>query len=192
MTYRLKHPDTGSITYPFYKEQLPATFPQTSFPFPIPDSIAAEFGCLPVAPIEPPEHDPRTQRLVEHDPEELEDGTLRQVLTVRPATPEEVAAWDAANKPPPDWSSFKSAMLSSPGVNAALVAAMPSAPSAVLALPAALMALSTGGDSADFRACWLMLRRLDLVPQDVLDEVAAAATACHLPLELIGSLGGAS
>jgi len=54
------------------------------------------------------------------------------------------------------------------------------------------MALSTGGDSGDFRACWLMLRRLDLVPQEVLDEVTAAATACHLPQELIGSLGGAS
>ena len=192
MTYQLKHPNDGSITYPFYKEQLPVTFPQTSFRLPIPDSIAAEFGCLPVAPIDPPEHDARTQRLEEHDPEELPDGTLRQVLTVRPATPEEIAAWDAANQPPPDWATFKSAMLSSTTVNGALVAAMPAAPSAVMALPAALMALSSGGDSGDFRACWLMLRRLDLVPQEVLNEVTAAATACHLPQELIGSLGGAS
>lgn len=54
------------------------------------------------------------------------------------------------------------------------------------------MQLATGGNSADFRACWLMLRRLDLVPQNVLDEVTAAATTSHLPQELIGSLGGAT
>jgi hypothetical protein len=191
MIYRFRHPETGAITYPFVKAQLPAVFPSTSFPFPISDECAAEHGCLPVATIERPEHDPRTQRLEEHDPEELPDGTLRQVLTVRPATEEEVAAWDAANQPAPDWSSFKSAMLSSTTVNAALVAAMPAAPSAVMALPAALMALAIGGDSGDFRACWLMLRRLELVPQGVLDEVTAAATACHLPQGVISSLGGA-
>ncbi len=189
MIYRLKN-DDGSIVYPFVKEQLRSTFPNTSFPFPIPDETAAEHGCLPVPAIERPEHDPRTQRLVEGDPEELEDGTLRQVLTVRDATEEEIAAWDASNQPSPDWSGFKAAMLASGEINDALAAAMTAAPTAALALPAALMAAAEGRSSDDFRACWLTLRQLDLIPQPALDQVATFAMDCHLPAELIGSLGG--
>lgn len=189
MIYRLKN-DDGSIVYPFVKEQLRSTFPNTSFPFPISDETAAEHGCLPVQTIEHPDHDPRTQRLVEGDPEELEDGTLRQVLTVRDATEDEIAAWDASNQPSPDWSGFKAAILTSEELNAALVAAMPSAPTAVLALPSALMAVAEGRSPDDFRACWLQLRRLDLIPQPALDQVATLASDCHLPADLIGSLGG--
>lgn len=119
MIYRLKN-DDGSIVYPFVKEQLRSTFPNTSFPFPISDETAADFGCLPVQTIERPEHDPRTQRLVEGDPEELEDGTLQQVLTVRDATEEEIAAWDVANMPSPDYLGFYSALLTSPCYQAVL------------------------------------------------------------------------
>ena len=184
---------TITLEYPRSLWQLRQENPNVSFPAEPTDEDLAPFDHAYVHPTPPPECDPRTERVEDTlQPQQADDGTWHQAWTVRPATAEEIAAWDAANQPAPDWSSFKSAMLSSATVNAALVAAMPSAPSAVMALPAALMALSTGGDSADFRACWLMLRRLDLVSQDVLDEVTAAATACHLPLELIGSLGGAS
>jgi hypothetical protein len=116
MIYRLRK-DDGSTVYPFAKEQLRSIFSNTSFPLPIPDALAAEYGCLPVHTIERPEHDPRTQRLVEEDPEELEDGTLRQVLTVRDATEEEIAAWDASNAPQPDWLGFYQEITNNSDIN---------------------------------------------------------------------------
>jgi hypothetical protein len=75
-------------------------------------------------------------------------------------------------------------------VNAALATAAPSAPAAVLALPAALMAAASGGGADDFRAAWLMLRRLDLVPQATLDQLTALAHSCNLPAEFVRVLGG--
>jgi len=186
MTYRLKHPGDGSITYPFYKEQLPAAFPQTSFRLPIPDEIAAEFGCLPVVPAERPNHDPRTQRLEEHDPEELEDGTLRQVVTVRPATPEEIAAWDAANQPAPDWMGFGLALATSPGI-AALYAALPGPVANALSIG---LSEAAKGDARLFTSIWGHIFSEGAVSAELLAEIIAAATDSHLPQELIGSLGG--
>lgn len=188
MTYQLKHPNDGSITYPFYKEQLPVTFPQTSFPFPIPDSIAAEFGCLPVATIERPEHDPRTQRLEEHDPEELHDGTLRQVLTVRDATEDEIAAWDAANQPAPDWMGFGLALATSPAI-AVLYAALPDPISNALSIG---LSEAAKGDTRLFTSIWGHIFSEGAVSAELLAEIIAAATDSHLPQELIASLGGAT
>lgn len=188
MIYRLKYGEL--FRYPFVKEQLRTTFPNVSFPFPISDETAAEFGCLPVQTIERPEHDPRTQRIEEGDPEELSDGSLRQVLTVRDATAEEIAAWDESNRPEPDWGMFKSTLLASGNVNQALANAMSIAPAAVISIPASLMALTTGGDYADFLACWTALRNMDLISQSLLDEMIAVATQCNLPQELIDALSG--
>ena len=186
MIYRLKHPETGAIVYPFTKAQLPAVFPSTSFPSPIPDEIAADFGCLPVVPAERPEHDPRSQRLEEHDPEELPDGTLRQVLTVRPATPEEVAAWDAANQPAPDWMGFGLALATSPAI-AALYAALPGPVANALSIG---LSEAAKGDARLFTSIWGHIFSEGAVSDELLAEIIAAATDSHLPQELIGSLGG--
>ena len=91
--------------------------------------------------------------------------------------------------PSPDWLSFKTAMLSSADVNAAMGAAMPSAPLAVMSLPAALNA-AVAGDTSDFAVTWTTLRQAGLIPQLVLDAVAATAVACHLPAEFVQVLGG--
>jgi len=93
-------------------------------------------------------------------------------------------------QPAPDWDTFKHELLSSADVNAALAAAAPSAPAAVLSLPAALMQVASGGDTSDFRAAWLQLRRLDLVPQPLLDKLAELAQQCHLPAEIVRTIGG--
>ena len=93
-------------------------------------------------------------------------------------------------EPTPDWDTFKRALLSSADVNAALAAAAPSAPAAVLALPAALMLAASGGDTSDFRAAWLQLRRLDLVPESLLDQITALAQSCHMPAEIVRTIGG--
>ncbi|MEY2643672.1 MAG: hypothetical protein RLZZ611_321 [Cyanobacteriota bacterium] len=106
------------------------------------------------------------------------------------------AIWAAAATPQPepvppaDWDTFKRLTLADPGVNAALATAAPSAPAAVLALPAALMAAASGGGADDFRAAWLLLRRLDLVPQATLDQLTALAHSCNLPAEFVRVLGG--
>jgi hypothetical protein len=86
--------------------------------------------------------------------------------------------------PTPNWLSFKTAMLSSPEVNAAMGQATPLAPLAVFSLPAALNA-AVAGDSSDFSITWTTLREAGLIPQPVLDAVAATAVACELPEEFI-------
>jgi hypothetical protein len=130
-------------------------------------------------PTEPPEHDPALQEAVETTPVE-QDGQWFQ-------------AWELQNRPPtpplPDWLSFKTAMLTSAEVNAAMGAAMPSAPLAVMSLPAALNS-AVFGTTSDFAVTWTTLRQAGLIPQTVLDAVAATAVACHLPAEFVQVLGG--
>lgn len=183
MIYRLK--TATGIQYPFIKEQLRTVFPQVSFPFPISDETAAEFGCLPVQVIERPAHDPRTQRLEEGDPEELEDGTLRQVLTVREATEAEIAAYDAAHAPTPDWSSFQEALMTSSALNSAFSDALVVAPIAVSLLPLALQTARTG-DTTALRGAWQQLIAAEVVTASIRTEIIAAATAAHLPSEVLG------
>jgi hypothetical protein len=91
--------------------------------------------------------------------------------------------------PTPDWLAFKTAMLSSPDVNAAMGAATPFAPLAVFSLPAALNA-AVLGDTNDFAVTWTTLREAGLIPQPVLDAVATTAVACQLPDQLIQVLNG--
>jgi hypothetical protein len=91
--------------------------------------------------------------------------------------------------PQPDWERFKSALLTDPAANAALAAALPAAPGAVMALPAALMAASTG-QIRDFRAAWLLLRRQGLVPAQILNAATALAVDCGLPDDFVGFMGG--
>ena len=86
-------------------------------------------------------------------------------------------------EPTPDWGRFKGALLSDPAANTALAQALPVAPSAVLALPAALIAAAAGADPADFFAAWGALRAADLIPADLLTTIGALAVACHLPTE---------
>ena len=83
------------------------------------------------------------------------------VDATNPAQPKQLApraylqeiAYDEANRPPADWGSFKRLALTHPGLNAAMAAALPLAPAAALALPAALMRAEQGA-TADFAGCW--------------------------------------
>ena len=121
--------------------------------------------------VEPP-YDPATQYL------DWVNGTY--VIEQLPPPP-----------PTPDWLSFKTAMLSSPEVNAAMGQATPLAPLAVFSLPAALNA-AVAGDTSDFAVTWTTLREAGLIPQPVLDAVSATAVARELPEEFVQLLGGGS
>lgn len=182
MIYLLQTDD--GIQYPYVKEQLRFTLPNVSFPFPITDECAAEHGCFPVATIERPEHDPRTQRLEEDPPEQLEDGTWQQVLRVRDASPEEIDLWDASNRPAPDWGTFMSSLLASPEVKAAMIAARDIEPIATGALPAVVMNLSEGRGLGIFNSCWSALESAGLIAEELSAQVAQLAAACHLPDEV--------
>jgi len=187
MTY-IHAPADSAPAWPYSLAQLRADNPNVSFSvLPTADDLAP-FYVFEVQPVEPPATDQRTQRVEEALPE-LVDGVWQQHWAVRDATPEEIAAYDDANKPRPDWLSFKTAMLSSPDVNAAMGAAMPSAPLAVMSLPAALNA-AVAGDTSDFAVTWTTLCQAGLIPQPVIDAVAATAVACHLPEAFVQVLGG--
>lgn len=98
-----------SPRWPYSMAQLRADEPQLSLsavPHDAELAALAELGIL-VARIEPtprPE-DTREQRAEELFP--VQDGAVwRQAWTLRDATAEEIAAWDAAHAPPPDWGRF--------------------------------------------------------------------------------------
>lgn len=111
----------------------------------------------------------------------------RKGWQVLPTQPNPLAEWNGVEwvtpepTPEPDWGRFKAALLSDPAANTALAQALPVAPSAVLALPAALIAAAAGGDPSDFHAAWWALRAADLIPADLLNTIGALAVACHLP-----------
>lgn len=84
--------------------------------------------------------------------------------------------------PPPDWARFKATLMADTAVNSALGAALPMVPTAVLALPAALMAVSQGGDPSDFFGAWNAIRGAGLVSADLLASVGALAVSCNLPI----------
>jgi hypothetical protein len=190
MIYRFKN-ETETI-YPFAKEMLRPKFPSTSFPVVISDEVAAAFGCLPVAAIARPEHDPRTERVEEGEPEELPDGTLRQVLTVRPATPEEIAAWDASNLPPPDWLGFAGWLYQFPAIqsamNAARASTTPQGEPATTGLPAAMDEARLRQNYPAFALSWgQFLLASNMAPADLAAIVEKAAD-CNLPAEFLAAL----
>ena len=111
------------------------------------------------------------------------DGVLWQSATAQPQEP---------SPPTPDWDTFKRTAISSPEVNQALAAAMPSAPIATNAVTPALMAVADGNPADDFRAVWLTLRRLNLIPQQTLDQLSVLAEKCNLPPDFIRVIGGQS
>ena len=99
--------------------------------------------------------------------------------------------WQTPPAPPalePDWGRFKSTLLLDPAANAALSAAMASAPGAALALPAALMGLAAGQPPADFQAAWGALRGAGLVPPELLATISSLAQDCDLPAAFTQSL----
>jgi hypothetical protein len=75
--------------YPYSIGNLRKDNPQVSFPKNPSDATLAEYGVLPVARTDRPEHDPITQDVTEQPPE-LVNGVWTQVWVVTPADPEEV------------------------------------------------------------------------------------------------------
>lgn len=146
------------------------------------DGLDPRFVVVVVVTEPAPEHNPSTQQLRRTETIDLAAGEVRYGWAVDDLPPP---------APQPQWERFKGQALSHDEINGALAAAMPFAPGAVMALPAALMAAAQGAPD-DFRAAWLLLRRRDLIPQKVLDAVTALAADCNLPEPFVRVLGGAA
>jgi hypothetical protein len=76
--------------YPYSIGNLRKDNPQVSFPKNPSDATLAEYGVLPVARTERPEHDPITENLNEGTPAII-NGVWTQVWIVTPADPDEIA-----------------------------------------------------------------------------------------------------
>ena len=159
-----------------------------------------------VAEVAPPAIDHRTQQLLPVGVE-LVDGTWQQVWTVRDATEQEIADYDAASAPPPNWSGFQTELLQSAAFSAARIHArqildseLPTAEglrqqrllraaTALNDIGAVVLAAAAQDDPGLFIGAWLILRQANLVSPDVAIDMRQIATAYNLPGDLIRSLG---
>jgi hypothetical protein len=114
--------------------------------------------------------------------------------TEQPPAPAADAVWlDGAwvvpppPEPAPDWGSFKRLALTHPGLNAAMAAALPLAPAAALALPAALMRAEQGA-TADFAGCWRAVCAAAPMASETVEELVTAAQAANLPADFVAAL----
>lgn len=176
--------------YPYSVAQLRADEPQLSLSAdPHDGELAAlsQLGIL-VARVQPTERpaDTREQRAEEGMPEQDGD-TWRQTWTLRDATAEELAAWDAAHAPQPDWVTFKAIALNSSNLNSVLVAAYGTAPVAAGALAPSLLRAEQG-DIIDFAASWAAICAAVPVSPQVITGFATVAQQCNLPPEFIAAL----
>lgn len=97
--------DDQIVTYPDSMDALRKAHPNVSFPVQPTDEDLAAFNRYRVAHTSQPAHDARTERVDEADPVLTEDG-WQQAWTVRDATETEIAEYDAAHAPAPDWMGF--------------------------------------------------------------------------------------
>lgn len=174
--------------YPYSFWQLRQDNPNISFPADPSHEDLATYNVFPVQPSAPPEIDQRTQR-VEEGPPARRDGSIWwvQTWTVRPATPSEIEAYDAAYVPTPDWGTFKAVAMNSDTLNGILASAYPLRPVAVGALAPSLLRCESG-DCADFAGAWGAICAAVEVPQSVIAGFVATAEQCHLPAAFVAAL----
>jgi hypothetical protein len=199
--------------YPYSVKQFRADEPQLSISSdPHPGELATYATLDPpilvcaVTLVEPPTINTRTQRLLPVEAEFV-DGAWRQTWPVRDATEQEIADYDAANAPPPDWPGFQTQLLQSEAFAAARIAArqileaeLPTAEgvrlqrllraaTALSDIGAVVLAAASQNDPSLFIGAWLILRQANLVSPEVAAGMAQIATDYHLPADLIRSLG---
>ena len=86
------------LRYPYAPETLRADYPNTSFPWPPPAALLAEYGVFPVMDRDPPAYDPLTHDVEEAPPALVAGSWTRQWRLVAVAAPEAMrrrAAWRA-------------------------------------------------------------------------------------------------
>lgn len=163
--------------------QLRQDNPNVSFPANPSDEDLAPFDHAYVHPSPQPEHDDiRTERLEEGIPVQGDDGRWRQTWTFRPATEQELADYDRAHAPAPDWAGFAVALILNPPIQA-WFNALPQAIANGLSVGLNEVSKSNPGM---FLRLWRELA--PSIPAAVLSALATLAGNHHLPPDFIGAL----
>ena len=179
--------NTVTLEYPRSLWQLRQENPNVSFPADPTDEDLALFNHANVYPAPHPSYDQRTERIEEASPEPDAGGIYRQQWVVRNATAREIADYDAAHRPGPDWATFKSTALNSTSLNVIVAEAFQAAPVAAASLAPALLRAENHG-AADFASAWTAICAAVEVPTEVIAGFQQVATACNLPDEFVGAL----
>ena len=183
MTILIHAIDDQIVTYPDSMDALRKAHPNVSFPVQPTDEDLAAFNRYRVTSTPQPAHDARTERVDEADPVLTADG-WQQTWSTRPATEAEQAAWDIAHAPQPQWMQFGLAMATSPAI-AALYAAVPGPVANALSIG---LSDAAKGDDRLFISMWQHIATEGTISAELLAEITAAATQCHLPQSFINSL----
>lgn len=167
--------NTVTLDYPRSLWQLRKENPNVSFPVNPTDEDLAPFDHASVHPVgQPTDYDLRTRRVEEVTPR-LNDGVWEQAWIIRDATPEEIAAYDEAYAPEPEWTAFGVTLALHPDV-AALYETLPKPLSAALTVG---LSDASKGDSRLFSGVWNSIS--GLIPEPLLQEILSLAQAHHLP-----------
>jgi hypothetical protein len=175
--------------YPASLYQVRQTNPNVSFPATPTDEDLLPFGYANVTPTsQPTDYDPRTQRIEEVTPEPDADGIYQQQWAIRNATTEEIAAYDEANKPAPDWVAFKLLSQGSPEFKGIITQALVSDPVNALGLQTELNEVIRGADSRPFYAALSSVFNSVQPDPAIIRSFAAAARLMNLPEEFVSML----
>jgi hypothetical protein len=174
------------IAYPATMEALRQEFPNSSFPVEPTAEDLLPFNRFPVTAIPAPSCDPRTER-TEHTPTLTDEG-WQQTWTIRPATDEEISAYDQSHAPQPDWMEFGIDLATHPGISA-LWEALPGPVAG--ALPTALNEAGKG-DPRLFTGLWQRIMATGAIAPELLGGIAALAAEHHLPATFIAELAPAT
>ena len=195
--------DNNAIQWPYTVAQFKADEPQLSISNdPHAGELASYAAVTPpvlvflVADVAPPEIDPRTQRLLPVNVEQV-DGAWRQVWSVRDATPAEIEEYDAANQPlppPPDWTAYREGLRDQRyvGVVAGALSSTPEAKYGAAIISSALNSFQDRGDYRDYLDCIVWILAGSSLPAaektELAAELLALITRCNLPGAFITEL----
>lgn len=169
------------IAYPSTMEALRQEFPNSSFPLEPTAEDLLPFNRFPVTP-SPCPADTRTERLV--NGATLTDDGWQQTWTVRPATAEETAAYDAANAPQPDWMAFGIELAMHPSITA-LYAAIPGPVAGGLSVG---LSKASDGDPRLFQGLWSKLMATGAITPELLGAIGVLAQQFNLPSKFVTAL----
>lgn len=180
--------------WPYSVAQLRADEPRLSVSNdPHPGELASYAALEPaillfrVTEVSPPAINPRTQRLLPVQAK-LIDGAWQQAWQVRNATEQEIAEYDAANKPQPRWVEFGAAVQANPAINQLIGAALQQVPALGLGLGVGL-GKAADGDARVFLSSWSIAKQLNLITPQLVAEVTALAQQFDLPADFVAALG---
>lgn len=172
-------------THPVGLQQIRSAYPNVSFPSAPSDDDLAPFGYACVHPTSPPAHDQRNERVESSDPI-LSDGIWHQSWRIRPATPDEIAAYDRDHAPAPNWVGFAAALAMHPDI-AMFYESLPLPVSSGLSVS---LSRAASGDADLFVALWTQITTAGLMTETAAAVIAAEAERYHLPAALLAVLKG--